>query len=422
MSNSADSNPASKKRFLSLQTKIWIGFTLIFTPVFAGSYYWFYQYTTTRVLQSITTNLANTIEGTVKTIDLDDFEKLYQEESASNPQCPPAANAPDEQNGYYPDNPLYWAHVNWLGTIQKIEPKVRIYTYIKGIAPREIIAIGSTGALRNPRGGFRFCERYTSPDTPIYDGLSQQVNVWEPYKDDFGYWITTYMPMRNVDGKIVGAIGMDIPADYVDTVRRGILVSGSIAFVITYIGIFVLIYVASRMFTKSIVSLAHAAEQIGEGNYEQDFSKIHNSGSLRDEIDTLISVFQIMVVKVFEREQNLRQTIQTLSIEIDEVKRQQRVQEIVDTDFFHDLQMKAQNFRKRRNTPKTLEGLGDSVEGLARDSLGAIGESTPSYGAGAIDELGVNGPAALNDGLDKPTEPKPIEPTPMEAKPGAEDA
>jgi hypothetical protein len=48
------------------------------------------------------------------------------------------------------------------------------------------------------------------------------------------------------------------------------------------------------------------------------------------------------------REQDLKEQIEKLRIEIDEVKRQRLVSEIVDTDFFRDLQAKAGAARLER--------------------------------------------------------------------------
>src|SRR3972149_9823390 len=97
--------------FLSLRVKIWIGFILIFTPVFVASYFWFYEYTTARVFQTITDDLGDTISGAVKGMGKQGFVKLFEEECANNPMCPPkkpTADTPKEENGYYPeDNPLY---------------------------------------------------------------------------------------------------------------------------------------------------------------------------------------------------------------------------------------------------------------------------------------------------------------------------
>ena len=125
------------------------------------------------VFQTITDNLQNTISGAIKGMDVDGFVKLYQQESVNNPQCPPAKNAPTAQNGYYPANdPLYMAHENWLYAVEQVSPNTRLYTYVRGSEPGEIIAIGSTGYFRNPRGGFRFCEGYTSKSSEIYNGLS----------------------------------------------------------------------------------------------------------------------------------------------------------------------------------------------------------------------------------------------------------
>ncbi len=60
------------------------------------------------------------------------------------------------------------------------------------------------------------------------------------------------------------------------------------------------------------------------------------------------SSLAVAALEAYIREQSLRQEIQQLRIEIDEAKRQQQVSEIVDTDFFQDLQVRARAMRGRR--------------------------------------------------------------------------
>jgi hypothetical protein len=62
----------------------------------------------------------------------------------------------------------------------------------------------------------------------------------------------------------------------------------------------------------------------------------------------LAETFSFMVDKVRVREITLKRQVEELKIEIDEVKRQQQVREIVDTDFFQDLQAKARAARVRK--------------------------------------------------------------------------
>jgi methyl-accepting chemotaxis protein len=343
------SNSKPANRFLSLRVKIWIGFILIFTPVFVASYYWFYEYTTSSVFQTITDHLGQTITGTLKGMDKAGFVQLYKEEGLDNPKCPPAKDAQKADNGYYPEsNPLYMAHENWLLAVQHIEPETRIYTYVKGIEPGEIIAIGSTGYFRQPRGGFKFCQRYTSKSSNIYNGLTRRVDAWTPYKDSFGSWITSYQPILDDKGNSIGAIGIDISANYVDEVRNNILISGAIAFVASYMLIFLLVYWLSGLFTKPIVGLAGAAKAIGEGDYSHELTDQTVNRNFRDEIDTLTAVFKVMVDKVAQREQSLRQQVQELKIEIDQSKRQKHVGEIVDSEFFQELQAKARKMRQQQ--------------------------------------------------------------------------
>lgn len=340
------------ERFFSLRLKIWIGFILIFTPVFVASYYWFYQYTTERVFQTITDDLEETLAGAIQGMDKEGFARLYEEESANNPMCPPekpTADTPPEENGYYPeDNPLYIEHETWLLAVQNIEPQTRMYTYIKGIDEGEIIAIGSTGYFREPRGGFRFCQRYTSTSSNIYNGLSAKVDAWEPYTDSFGTWITSYAPIIDDDSNAIGAIGIDISAAYVSEVRVNILRNGTIAFILSYILIFLLVYWLSGFLTRPIIGLADVAKEIGEGDYNHEWKEEDDEAKgFRDEIDTLTSVFKVMVDKVAEREKSLRARVQQLEILIDKSKLEKQVNEIVDSDFFQDLQSKVRGMRNR---------------------------------------------------------------------------
>jgi hypothetical protein len=55
-----------------------------------------------------------------------------------------------------------------------------------------------------------------------------------------------------------------------------------------------------------------------------------------------------MVAKVQKREQKLLRQVARLRIEIDETKQQSEVAQIVETDFFKQLQSRADNLRAKR--------------------------------------------------------------------------
>jgi len=74
-----------------------------------------------------------------------------------------------------------------------------------------------------------------------------------------------------------------------------------------------------------------------------------------DNLQQMMESFSSLAAAALEayiREQSLKLEIQQLRIEIDETKRQQQVSEIVDTDFFSDLQTRAQEIRSRGRRSK----------------------------------------------------------------------
>jgi 23S rRNA maturation mini-RNase III len=67
------------------------------------------------------------------------------------------------------------------------------------------------------------------------------------------------------------------------------------------------------------------------------------------------SSLAVAALEAYIREQQLKQEIKQLRIEIDEVKRQQQVAEITETDFFQELKAKAENIRRRGRRSKSGE-------------------------------------------------------------------
>ncbi|MGB8643737.1 MAG: response regulator [Anaerolineae bacterium] len=68
-----------------------------------------------------------------------------------------------------------------------------------------------------------------------------------------------------------------------------------------------------------------------------------------DSLGQLARVFQTMARQVYEREVRLKQQVEQLRIEIDEVKRAREVEEITQTDYFRALAEKAQRLRARNS-------------------------------------------------------------------------
>jgi hypothetical protein len=67
-----------------------------------------------------------------------------------------------------------------------------------------------------------------------------------------------------------------------------------------------------------------------------------------DELGHFARVFKKMVIAMQERERQLKEQVQKLSIQIDEVRRQEELDHIVKGEFFQNLQGKAKEMRKKK--------------------------------------------------------------------------
>jgi HAMP domain-containing protein len=322
-----------KSRFVSLRVKLLLGFTILFTLVFAGAYYWFYSFITQQAIEHIRVDMLDTLNLGIQGVDGDEFADM-------------ARNAKPEASGMPDSDPRYQRHQGWIEKIQAVDHRASPYTFVATDKPYEVLWIADIFRKIRPADQTKFRDSYDSSTSLLYNGLKETTIRMTPQPDQWGTWVSAYGPIRNSKGEIVGGFGVDFRYDYVLEVQQQVLNNVGIAFLVTYITLFILIFAYSRVLTRPIVVLTRATRRIAEGEYDINLATM-TGGFFRDEIGVLAQMFQIMTNKVREREQILIRQVEELKIEVDEAKSKKQVKEIVESDFFQQLEAKARRMRDR---------------------------------------------------------------------------
>jgi HAMP domain-containing protein len=334
--------------YLSIRIKMMIVITLFFAAGFAIAVYWFYTFATDRALGRIEEDLRDTLNGAIAGIENGDFEVLAEFANRAEAEDGSGVSAGNEIYS----NPLYLEHQHWIEQIVRVEPRAIPYTFVPTGEGSEVQWVGDSFRVIPERQDSQtaFGESYDADpsETRLYEGLTETTVNMESYTDQWGTWVSAYGPITNAQGEIIGGMGIDFNAEYVADVQRQIRETITYA-AIGYAAVSLLfVYGFSTLLTRPISALTGIAEEIGEGDYEQDLTPLSDA-RIKDEISTLASVFDVMVEKVAEREQSLKQKVASLQIIIDERKRDEQVGELTDSDFFQDLKQKADDLRQRRS-------------------------------------------------------------------------
>lgn len=96
-------------------------------------------------------------------------------------------------------------------------------------------------------------------------------------------------------------------------------------------------------YVQQVRQVTDAAGAVEEGGFRVE--SLDDVSRRPDDLGQLARVFQRMAQEVASREQRLRQEVHQLRIEIDEVRAARRVEEITASDYFQDLQQKAEKLR-----------------------------------------------------------------------------
>jgi HAMP domain-containing protein len=369
---------STSKVQISIRWKILIGFTVLFTVVYVLALGMFTNLAIRAADEQIKEDLTQALEGAASGVDVEMLLAL-------------AATGEPNADGFS-DDPRFIELLDWLDDVHTAEPDAWPYLYIPHEDEGYIYFVVDLWSRYDTSNAAGFMEAYRSNSGYILEGLDKltyrevdtefvqtlknKADDWEEthpwwsntftkladwlvnsglqpkrefgtYGDQFGKWASGYIPLANAAGENVAAIGVDFQADMVNTVRNEVRSSVQRAFLIAYPILLILVYWFSNIFTRPLITLTAAAERVGEGDYDVDFTELVSERN-RDEIDTLANVFEIMVQKVQKREQKLLRQVARLRIEIDETKQASEVAQIVDTDFFKQLQSRADNLRSKR--------------------------------------------------------------------------
>lgn len=102
------------------------------------------------------------------------------------------------------------------------------------------------------------------------------------------------------------------------------------------------------LYLKDVTHVASAAAAVEAGQFDAEM--LTDVTKRPDELGQLARVFQRMAHEIIAREEQLKQQIQVLRIEIDQVKKTSQVSEITGTEYFQDLRKKAKELRHRSKT------------------------------------------------------------------------
>lgn len=324
---------------LNTRWRLFLVFTLLFSVVFALCFLWFYSFATDLALNNLRTDLRHIATSAASRLDAKDHTELVTSGSESDP---------------------YYAYATKeLREVRDANPKVKtIYSLVRSSRPDELQYVVTSDVdsptkphLREPLKVLTYPQMLKAFEAPTAD---PDVTV-----NTQGVWFSGYAPIRDSQNNSVGIVGARMNASSVIEVQDRIRQTTVVAFVIVYASLFLAVSIISYALTRSLSRIASAATSLEQG-VDYDPSWLASVIRRSDEMGHLARVFDTMAQQVQTRVARLKQEVAHLRIEIDEAKQAQQVAEIVETDYFKELERKARHLRNQRNqqsdeVPESIE-------------------------------------------------------------------
>lgn len=315
----------------------------VFTLIFAFVAIWILQFTTNQANDRLVSQLAASTEGAAKTLDPQLFVNLIS-------TVDKVVDTTDKSGYGYPASPLYKESSQELLHINQMVTESLSYSYFKDPTDGKLYFAASSGFLLSPQFGVR----YRVPVADIVDALTlslmerglEATTAQPEYTDFYGSWISSYSPVRDANGKSIGAVGLDYPVAYVDEVRSEVQKNLYPILAVSYVILILLVLAISTRLVRPLKRLTEATARVADGEYDLNVRTLVST-RFPDEMSILANSFAQMAAKVDVREKTLTQEVQRLKVEIDQARRVDAVREITESDSFAELALKAAEMRKR---------------------------------------------------------------------------
>ena len=152
----------------------------------------------------------------------------------------------------------------------------------------------------------------------------------EFYEDQWGRWLSCYVPIFDYQKQFIGVLGLDLDvnSEYNQlSSLRNLLI---ILLIILVFGIFILTYLSASLFLKPIINLSNASKEVANKNYNVRLNIPSN-----DEVGILTENFNNMVKEIKHYTEHLEELVKQRTLELENsLKQVQELKFKQDGDYF----------------------------------------------------------------------------------------
>lgn len=294
------------------------------------------------------------LEGTANKI----FEREVNAIAGQVTQCIDPVSLENFHQNPVPDENLKTI-MDCFAPVKQVSPNARLITYY--LNDNDQLVVGANSELQSDPGRMFPGEILREDNMPFYfgedisdapmieemlrSGLTEVTLQDQYYANKSGdVFFVAYMPIAAPESTLSSGLIIYVGAGDISNELANFELYLSVGVFVAFVLIFIFIFSVATKATASLRRLNRAAEHIALGDYKE--LKVSSSEIFPDEVTQLTAVFNDMVAKVYMREKELVEKVSELKIFIDEGRKKDELDKIVDSEFFHDLQTRAQAMRK----------------------------------------------------------------------------
>lgn len=128
-----------------------------------------------------------------------------------------------------------------------------------------------------------FLEEYEMDDEMLETFSGKTVISSKSYTDEYGTFISAYVPIKNSSGKVIAIAGVDVDSSMFENIRSTVFKTLIITIIILGILAFIIVYIYSKKMGENILKIQWLLEKIGRGDLTGNVNV-----KTKDEIESIV--------------------------------------------------------------------------------------------------------------------------------------
>lgn len=148
-----------------------------------------------------------------------------------------------------------------------------------------------------------------------FDG---NVSISDIYQDEYGTFISAYIPVKDSNGTVIAISGVDIDSEVFVNIKQSMLQAIVITIALLSVGILIFVFLFFKRFGNNILKIQNALEKMSTGDFTESIT-LHTKDEIEDIANSVSKVqnsLRLLISNIYDNSHSIDTVVETVQMNL----------------------------------------------------------------------------------------------------------